>query len=108
LAVDDFDAAPAATPVQRATILNELGAVLIARGDYVEAERILRVARPLAIGAPAAHVTNNLAALAALRGDRAAADAMYRSALALAGGSPDLESDRRAIEKNLEDLKAQR
>jgi Flp pilus assembly protein TadD len=108
LAVDDFDAAPAATPVQRATILNELGAVLIARGDYVEAERILRVARPLATGAPAAHVTNNLAALAALRGDRAAADAMYRSALALAGGSPDLESDRRAIEKNLEDLKAQR
>ena len=33
---------------------------------------------------------------------------MYRSALVLAGGSPDLESDRRAIQKNLEALKPAR
>ena len=107
LAVDDFDAAPALAPVERARILNELGAVLVDRGDFAEAERILRVAQPLATGAPAAHVANNLAALAALRGDRAAAAVLYRSALALAGSSPDLDSDRLAIEKNLEELKAQ-
>jgi hypothetical protein len=44
--------------------------------------------------------------VAALRGDLVTAESMYRRALALAGGSPDLESDRRAIEKNLAGLKA--
>ena len=107
-AMDDFDAAPAATGVERAEIMNELSAVLIERGDDSEAERILRAAQPYAAGAAGVHVTNNLAALAALRGDRIAAEALYRSALALAGTSPDFESDRRAIEKNLEELRASR
>ena len=101
LAVDDFDAAPAAAAVERVRILNELGAVLIERGQYAEAERMLRLAGPHATGADGARVSNNLGALAALRGDRAAAGSMYRSALVLAGDSPDLESDRRAIQKNL-------
>jgi len=108
LAVDDLDAAPAATRLERAEILNELGAVLIERGDYLEAERMLRRAQPYATGVAAAHLSNNLAALAALRGDRAAAESMYRSALALAGDAPELESDRRTIEKNLELLRAPR
>ena len=108
LAVDDFDAAPAATVVERARTLNELGAVLVELGQYAEAERILRLAEPHATGADGARVSNNLGALAALRGDRAAAGSMYRSALVLAGDSPDLESDRRAIQKNLEALKPAR
>jgi Tfp pilus assembly protein PilF len=107
-AVDVFDAEPAASRPERAEILNELGAVLIERGDYPEAERTLLRAQPHATGAAGVHVANNLAALAALRRDTPAAESMYRSALALAGNSPDLESDRRAILKNLESLKTTR
>ena len=107
-AVDAFDAEPTATRPEQAEILNELGAVLIERADYPEAERTLQRAQPRATGAVGVHVANNLAALAALRRDTRAAESMYRSALALAGNSPDLESDRRAILKNLESLKATR
>ena len=107
-AVDDFDVEPTATAMQRAETLNELGAVLIERGDYPQAEQTLRQAQPLAEGAAGVHVANNLAALAALRRDTLAAESMYKSALALAGSSPELEADRRAILKNLESLKAPR
>jgi Flp pilus assembly protein TadD len=94
--------------VQRAEILNELGAVLIERGNDAEAESTLRRAQPGASGATGVYVANNLAALAALRRDARAAESMYRSALALAGSSPELEADRRAILKNLDSLKAPR
>ena len=107
-AVDDLDAAPPASGGERAEVLNELGALLIERGDYPEAERMLRRAQSDAAGAVGARVANNLAALAALRGDSVAAESLYRSALSLAGDSPGLESDRRAIGENLEKLKAPR
>src|SRR3978361_324601 len=84
-AIDELDAAPAATAMERVRILNELGAVLIERGDYAEAERVLRRARRQASGGAGARVANKFGALAALRGDRTAAEAMYASALALAG-----------------------
>jgi hypothetical protein len=91
-----------------AETLNELATVLIERQDYAGAERTLRLAQPRATGVAGVRVANNLAALAALRGDAVTAESMYRSALALAGNSPDLESDRRAIQKNLEGLKPAR
>jgi tetratricopeptide (TPR) repeat protein len=107
-AVDALDGPPAATAEERAEVLNELGAVLIERGNHAEAEKILRRAEPQATGAIGAHIANNLAALAALRGDSVAAESLYRSALTLAGNAPDFESDRRAIRENLEKLKAPR
>jgi Flp pilus assembly protein TadD len=107
-AVDGLDTEPAATGMQRAEILNELGAVLIERGNHSEAESTLRRAQSSASGATGVYVANNLAALAALHRDTLAAESMYRSALALAGSSPELEADRRAILKNLDRLKAQR
>jgi Tfp pilus assembly protein PilF len=107
-AVDAFDVGVAATGLERSGILNELGAVSIERGDYPEAERHLRRAQQYATGTASVHVVNNLAAVAALRRDPVTAESMYRSALTLAGKSPDSESDRRAILKNLEDLKAPR
>ncbi len=107
-AVDGLDAGPAATGMQRAEILNELGAVLIERGNHSEAESTLRRAQSSASGATGVYVANNLAALAALRRDARAAESMYQSALALAGSSPELEADRRAILKNLDSLKAPR
>jgi hypothetical protein len=91
-----------------AEVLNELGAASIARAEYEEAERLLQQAREAATGAVSAYVINNLAAVAALRGDLRTAEALYREALALAGTSADRESDRRAIEKNLEALRAAR
>jgi Tfp pilus assembly protein PilF len=107
-AVDELDAEPAATGMERADTLNEFGAVLIERGDYPEAERTLRQAQPHAEGPVGVRIANNLGALAALRRETVAAEAMYRSALALAGSSPELDADRRAILKNLETLKAPR
>jgi hypothetical protein len=54
------------------------------------------------------YVTNNLAALAAIRGDLGTAESEYRAALTRAGNAPDLEPDRRAIQKNLDALRAPR
>jgi Flp pilus assembly protein TadD len=88
--------------------LNELGAVLIKNQDYSNAETILQRARLHAVGGTAVRVANNLASVAALRGDVAAAESLYQSALTMAGTSPERASDRRSIEKNLQDLKAGR
>jgi tetratricopeptide (TPR) repeat protein len=107
-AVEELDVSPAATPKDRAEVLNELAVVLIERGIHTEAEKILRRAEPQATGASGAHIANNLGALAALRDDSVAAESLYRSALALAENSPALESDRRAITENLEKLKTPR
>jgi Tfp pilus assembly protein PilF len=107
-AVNQLDVSPAATAEEQAEVLNELGAVLIERGNHAEAEKILRRAEPRATGAIGAQIANNLGVLAALRGDSVSAESLYRSALALAGNSPEVESDRRAIRENLEKLKAPR
>jgi Flp pilus assembly protein TadD len=105
-AVDSLASVPAATGEEGAEVQNELGAVLIERGNRDEAESVLRRAQAGATGAAGVHVTNNLAALAALRGDLATAATMYRAALAMAGSSRELASDRRAIERNLVGLTA--
>jgi hypothetical protein len=107
-AADDFDAAPAAEPAERADVLNELGAMRIEQRDYAAAERTLQSALSFATGAAKVRVTNNLGAIAALRGDMAAADRLYREARSLAGDSADLAADRQAIEKNLGGLKTSR
>jgi Flp pilus assembly protein TadD len=91
-----------------ADAMNELAAVLIRERDYQAAETLLRRAQTGAAAATAVRVTNNLAALAAMRGDVTTAESLYRSALALADSSPEYESARRAIESNLQDLRAPR
>jgi Tfp pilus assembly protein PilF len=103
-----LDMAPAP---ERARILNELGAVLIAVGDYAEAAEVLRVAQSAAAGtgAIAAQVANNLAALAALRGDPAQAASLYTTALGLIDASQtSSQADRSVVEKNLAALREQR
>ena len=107
-ASDDFDAAPAASPAERADVLNELGAIRIEQRDYAAAERALRAAQSYASGVVKMRVTNNLGAVAALRGDTAAAGTLYRQALSLAGASTELAADRHAIEQNLDGLKTSR
>jgi hypothetical protein len=107
-AVDALDTAPAAEDAESAAVLNELGALFIERGRYAEADAVLRRAQPRAAGAVGVYVTNNLAALAAIRGDLGTAESEYRAALTRAGNAPDLEPDRRAIQKNLDALRAPR
>ncbi|HJZ78107.1 MAG TPA: tetratricopeptide repeat protein [Vicinamibacterales bacterium] len=106
-ATDAFDQQPVAASQERADVLNELGAILIERQDYAEAERVLRVA-PRSAGVAGLHIANNLAALAAMRGDRATAEALYRSALDLAGTASELEAERRVIRSNLDRLPSPR
>jgi hypothetical protein len=97
-----------ASDADSAEAMNELAAVLIRERDYQAAETLLRRAQTGAAAATAVRVTNNLAALAAMRGDVTTAESLYRSALALADSSPEYESARRAIESNLQDLRAPR
>jgi hypothetical protein len=107
LAQAALDTVPAASAAERARISNELGAVLIAEGDYTEAFDVLSVAQSAAAGsaAVAAQVTNNLAALAVLRGDATKAASLYAAALSLVESSPTpSEADRSVIEKNLASL----
>ena len=107
-AADEFDIAPAATPDERAGVLNELGAIRIEQRNFAAAERALQSAQSSATGVLLMRVTNNLGALAALRGDFAAADTLYRQARSLAGDSAGLAADRQAIDKNLDGLKSSR
>jgi len=107
-AADDFDAAPAAAPDERAGVWNELGAIRIEQRDFAAAERALQSAQSYATGPLLVRVTNNLGAVAALRGDVAAADRLYRQARSLAGASAGLAADREAIDKNLDGLKVPR
>jgi len=100
-AADTLDAAPAASPSERADTLNELGAVQIEQRDYGAAERTLASAQEHAAGATKMRVTNNLAAVKALEGDLAAAESLYRLALSVAGGAPQMASERASIERNL-------
>src|SRR5262249_11053325 len=95
-AVEGFDEPPVAAAQERAAVLNELGAIHIDRKEYVEAERVLRMAPPTT-GLAGVHIANNLAALAEMRGDRAAAESLYRSALDLAGTAAELEAERGVI-----------
>jgi Tfp pilus assembly protein PilF len=104
-ATDQFDAAPIAPPVERAEVLNELGAIEIERRDYGTARRTLQDAQAYATDAIRMRVMNNLGALAALGGDRAAAEDLYRQARARAGDSPALAADLQAIDTNLERLR---
>ena len=103
-AVEGIDADPAATGAERAQVLTALGAVLIDKRAYNEAEPLLRSAQPYAIGRVAVRIANDLGALAAIRGDTSAAETLYRSALEMAGNSPDFdfEADRQMIEANLQ------
>jgi len=107
-AVQTIDDAPAATAQERAQVLSALGAVLIGKRAYDDAEPLLRSARPYATGRSAVRLANDLGALAAIRGDRPAAEALYRSALETAGNSRDFEAERRTIQANLESLQASR
>jgi hypothetical protein len=111
LAQAGLDAAPAAPAPERARILNELAAVLIAQGEYPDAGDVLSAAQAAAAGtgAVAGQVANNLAALAALRGDPIQAASLYAAALGLVDGSPaPSQADRSVIEKNLAALSPQR
>jgi hypothetical protein len=111
LAQASLDAAPPAAAPERAQLLNELGAVLIAQGDYAEAGEVLLAAQSAALGmgAVAGQVANNLAAVAALRGDRTEAVSLYTKALGLVdGGQAPGGVDRRVIEQNLAALGHQR
>jgi tetratricopeptide (TPR) repeat protein len=103
-AVDELDAAPPASPAERAEILNELGTVEIEQRDYAAADRSLQAAQTLADGATRIRVMNNLGAVASLRGNRDAAVALYRQAQSLAAGAADLAAERAAIGKNLDAL----
>lgn len=103
-AIDRLDIPPAAAPAERTAISNVLGATLIARERYDQAESLLRRAQPQASGAEAVRLTNNLAALAAWRGDWTTARSLYLAALEMTGNAPELEFERRAIEKNLEEI----
>jgi Tfp pilus assembly protein PilF len=99
-----LDAAPPASAPDRARILNELAAVLIAQGDYAEAGEVLLAAETAAgrTDVVAGQIANNLAALAALRGDRAQAASLYEAALGVVDRSQaPSRSDRRIIEQNL-------
>ncbi len=107
-AADELDRAPAAADAERARVLNALGSALVDKRAYDDAAPILQSASAHATGRTAVRIANNLAAIAAIRGDRAAAEALYQSALRLAGDSADLESDRRAIQSNLDALRSSR
>jgi hypothetical protein len=110
-AVNAFDASPAASSLERAGILNELGVVSVAMGDVQGGEDVLRRAQALSAGDGVleAHIANNLAAIAAMRGDRVRAEALYRSALdTLSGDAADASEDRIAVETNLTNLGASR
>jgi hypothetical protein len=102
-AADAFDRQPVAPPQERADVLDELGAALIDRKEYAEAERVLREA-PRSDGLAGVRVANNLAVLAEMRGDRTAAESQYRIALDLARTSSALEAERRVIQRNLDRL----
>jgi Tfp pilus assembly protein PilF len=106
-AVDMLGSAPSASSDEASEVLNELGAVLIARGNHVEAGAILRRAQTDAPAGPrAVRILNNLGAVAVLEGDLVTAEKMYRTALALTGSSPAFEPERDAIAKNLQSMGA--
>jgi Flp pilus assembly protein TadD len=89
-----------------AELENELGAVLIARGEPAEAEAVLRRASGRSEGVMAVRVTNNLAAALALQGDFTSAETTYRVALRLAVETGRPEAERTAIEQNLASVRA--
>jgi hypothetical protein len=95
-----------AMSAERIDAVNELGALLIERGDYAGAEKMLRIAEPHASGASSVRILNNLAAVAVQRHDTRAAESMYQSALVMAGRAANLESERQTIARNLEGLKS--
>ena len=109
-AVGAFDASPAASSLERAGILNELGVVSVARGDVQGGEVVLLRAQALSAsdGVLAAQVVNNLAAIAAVAA-RVRAEALKRSALdVLSGDAAAVSEDRTAVETNLTNLGASR
>jgi len=103
-AANEFETPPAASSLERAETLNELGVVQIEQRAYPTAERTLRSAESHSSGAAKMRILNNLGAIAALGGDRTGAKSLYESAAVLAGDSPELASDREVIEKNLNTL----
>lgn len=100
------DSLPADMQPDAGEVLNELGALLIARQAYTDAERVLTQARRNASEATAVRAANNLAAVTALRGDLAGAESLYRAALDLAKATSGADSERQAIETNLQTIGA--
>jgi Flp pilus assembly protein TadD len=105
-AAEAFENPPAASPSERAEILNALGLAAAARGDLASAENSLTRAQAVAPGSStvAVQIANNLGAVAALRGDRARAESFYQAAQTLADATAD-RNLRPAVDKNLANLR---
>lgn len=106
-ALKELDGGAAVPGAEAAEFVNELGAVLIARGQIDEAVRLLQRANSQARGATAVRVANNLASALALAGERRTAEQHYREAIDRAAKLPALDRERRVIQQNLDALTPQ-
>jgi len=102
--VDGLNAQPAASPDEQVVALNNLGVLLLLRGNYDGAESPLSqaISKSQKRDGGYARTSNNLGVLAELRGDRRKAETFYNDALKVFDSASDSSpEDRRLVETNL-------
>lgn len=103
-ALELLSADPHASPDDLAEVQNDLAALVMLRGDYDSADKLLRGESPIPTRPNfRAERLNNLGVLAEIRGDRAKAESFYIQALALL--PQNLPDERRITEANLARVK---